>query len=114
MPTSVGTFTCSNNDFNGNFYPEGYAQTLRGIFNGRIPQFAVPTATITYDSLRDFRGKYTVYSLPPSFVGPDTVDISFMNDIDHSVMHLTGKLASPVDKRYPIIGYGSWDTWNAD
>ena len=111
MPAATGSFTFFDENFNGEFYPEGFVTIFYGILNNRrIPQFSVPTATITYDSLEGSLGKYRVYSISRSFVGPDTIDITFINDSDpKKAIHLTGQLASPIDTSYPVLGNGSWE-----
>ncbi|KAG6852242.1 hypothetical protein C0991_001703 [Blastosporella zonata] len=67
-----------------------------GTFQPEVPQFQVPDATLTLDLFFDNA------SIPFSgTVGPNTIDIS---SPEHNA-HVTGALASPLDKAYYIKGY---------
>ena len=110
MPTGVGSFTCFDNKFNCHFNVDGFQVACSGKFSNYVPPFFVPVATITYDNLRDFNGPFAILPPPPplSFVGPDTVDITFTNPKTKARLHLTGNLVPPFDIRYIVVGEGLW------
>ena len=108
MQIARGTFTGRGSNFNGQFDAEGFQVIMAGRFSQSLLPFNVPKASITYRSLVDFSGTFTIgFSTPPSFVGKDTVDITFRRQGD-IVLHLTGRLASPTDRRQIVTGSAQW------
>ena len=108
MPQTTGTFISSSSSFSGVFYPEGLGLNLIGKFNQLLPSFNIAAATITYKSIEDFNGQYAILPPPPlSFVGPDTVDITFTSLSTGTQMHLTG-ITAPLGNRYIVSGQGLW------
>ncbi|KAF8721810.1 hypothetical protein AX14_010181 [Amanita brunnescens Koide BX004] len=109
MPDAVGEFTGVGNNFRGTFNVGGLQAQLFGKFDKYLPTFFVHNAIITYNSLRDFSGRYLIEPPPPpSFVGEETVDIWFTNLETGTKLHLTGNVVPPLDRRYLVVGDGLW------
>ena len=108
MPDAAGEFTGIGNNFRGTFYVGGLQAQLFGKFDKYLPTFSVRPAIITYNSLLDFSGRYSIELTPPSFVGEETVDIWLTNLDTGTRLHLTGNMGPPLDRRYFVTGDGLW------
>ncbi|KAF8338472.1 hypothetical protein F5887DRAFT_514489 [Amanita rubescens] len=105
---AVGTFSGEGNKFTGTFVAQKNVVLLNGIFSQAVMPFTVAVATVMYKKLSDFKGEYDIEISSPGFVGETTVNITFVNDDSSVKLPLTGILATPLQERQVVGGFGTF------
>ncbi|KAE8361888.1 hypothetical protein BDV27DRAFT_132402 [Aspergillus caelatus] len=99
--TAQGTFTSDGRGYFTGIYtmPDNTQRTFTGQFSSAVPAYSVPSSTITYDG--DLEGIHNVEGV----IGASEMD----SQLDNGVV-LSGRLNAPVNRRYSVMGQGTWST----
>ena len=81
---------------------------IEGSFLQTIQGVNVPHAVVEFNDMSDFVGSYSILStVPPSFIGIDTIDLKFEDGSGRS-LKVIGTIPGGLDQRYAVTGSGKW------
>ncbi|KAE8422816.1 hypothetical protein BDV36DRAFT_195236 [Aspergillus pseudocaelatus] len=102
--TAQGSLSGFGQNFQGRFFADGNQIEVTGSFSQSVGNFQSPNVTLTYESLADLQGTYSIdINASPSYVGADDLKLNLKN-AQNKTASISGPMMPPTSGRQAVSG----------